>query len=174
MHRRAFVPSFDHCFVDSSRHWFIDWLMHWFIASLTQWMSVHAFIDSLINRLIDQVVHCFIQSAAHVSMNLQDFNASLFLHLKNFPIYSWIFVMVRNFRPGAGQALVVRKHTTKLCKNWEKRLSNIHWYTLWSFVHWMSWWHLLAWEKRIDFYQWWRRLYDLLITCRRSYEMKNF
>ena len=94
--------------IDSLIHWFTGWLIHWVIASLLHWFMVsftHWFIGSSSRWLFGsftQLCNFSFIDAPH------NFNTSLLLHRKNFPIGHWFPIAMsyfRNFRPGAGRAL---------------------------------------------------------------------
>ena len=110
------VDSLIHCFIDSLIHWFTDPLIHWLMIHWFTGSSAHCFIASLLRWFIGLLIHWFVHSmlihlfigsywfidsfsqlcadsfmSFHWHLNnhvlIRWFNASLLLHLKNFPIY---------------------------------------------------------------------------------------
>ena len=115
-----FLGSIIHSFGDSLNHRFMDWctdsLNHWFFGSL-----VHRLMNSLIHWFIDSLVRsiscAWIMSCHFVGISTaicsfvvapHNFNASLLLHVKNFPIGHWFLIagfIFSKFPPGMGRAL---------------------------------------------------------------------
>ena len=122
-----FAGSLIHRLIDSLIHWFTEWAIHWFTDSLSHWI-----IDALIHGLTDSLIsllRCFIGSLVHsvscvwilsrhvisISATIcsfvdapRNFDSSLLLHRKNFPIGHWFLITIsyfRNFCPGACRAL---------------------------------------------------------------------
>ena len=99
--------SLIHCFVPSSVHWFTDSLIHWSL--------IHLFIGSLIHSVsCAWILSCpFIGISTTICSFVgapHNFKTSLLLHLESFPIGRLLPIVVvffRNFRPGAGRALVI-------------------------------------------------------------------
>ena len=105
------IHSLHHCFVASWTHWFIDALLRCSIASLTHWVMfflIHKFSGSVVRSvsraliLSGHVIGISITICSFVGAP-HNFNISLLLHPKNFPI-GHLFCF-RNVRPGTGRAL---------------------------------------------------------------------
>ena len=126
-----------HWIVQSLVHWYTDSLLHWRIESLNHWfiefidLSFHCFIGSL-NLFTDSLIYCFIHQFIASLLRLfscavtlschfsgisttmcsfddapHNFNTSLLLHRKNFPIadwFRWVMSYFWNFRPGTRPA----------------------------------------------------------------------
>ena len=130
----SFSDSLVHCFIGSlipwCSEWLIDWLtdwligwlnwlvhrlnplIHWFvpssfIGSLVLGSSIHWLIDLFSQLCMDSFMSYFIGISTNICSFVDaphNFNTSLLLHLKYFPIGLLRIVVsnLRNFRPGMG------------------------------------------------------------------------